>query len=270
MQVKKLINHTNLATHDFVKNSFLLSRIALSSLVVSAALYSASAAAGPADYIYMPKVEQGEKEIDFKFGTAKQPDGTRATVSTLGFGYGATDYWFTELYLKREKEGSDGLTLAEWENKFQLTETGKYAVDIGLITEIEAPLNNSKAPWEFKIGPLFQTEFGKLQLNGNVLFERKFGHNDADDKYATEMGYQWQAKYRWIKTLEFGVQGFGELGRWDHWDAASAQNHRAGPAVFGKFALANKRAIKYNAAWLVGLSEVAPNNTLRMQLEYEF
>lgn len=240
------------------------------SLVALAVLYSAGASAGPADYIYTPNVEQGEKEIDFKFGSAKQQDGSRTTVSSLGFGYGATEYWFTELYLKREKEASDGLTLAEWENKFQLTETGKYAVDIGLITEIEAPLNNSKAPWEFKIGPLFQTEFGKLQLNGNVLFERKFSRNNSDDKYSTEMGYQWQVKYRWIKKLEFGAQGFGELGRWDHWDAASAQNHRAGPAVFGKFALANKQAIKYNAAWLFGLSDVAPNNTLRMQVEFEF
>ena len=143
-------------------------------------------------------------------------------------------------------------------------------MDIGLITEIEVPLNNSSAPWEFKFGPLFQTEFGKLQLNGNVLFERKFGNNNAVNPYVTEMGYQWQAKYRWIKSLEFGAQGFGEIGKWDHWDNAGFQNHRAGPAIFGKFALANKQAIKYNAAWLFGMSEVAPNNTFRMQLEYEF
>ncbi len=236
----------------------------------SAAVYISNAAAGPADYVYTPTVEQGEKEVDFKFGTAKQPDGTRNTVSSLGFGYGATEYWFTELYLKHEREGSQGLTLAEWENKFQLTETGKYAVDIGLITEIEAPLNNGKAPWEFKIGPLFQTEFGKLQLNGNVLFERKFGPNDADDRHVTEIGYQWQAKYRWKPALEFGAQGMGEMGGWDHWDSANNQNHRVGPAVFGKLALGHKQAIKYNAAWLFGISDAAPNNTFRMQVEYEF
>jgi hypothetical protein len=234
------------------------------------ALYIGDAMAGAADYVYTPMVEPGEKEIDFKYGTAKQPDGTRSTATSLGFGYGATDYWFTELYLKRESEGGEGLTLAEWENKFQLTETGKYAVDIGLITEIEAPINSGKEPWEFKIGPLFQTEFGKLQLNGNVLFERKFGSKDADDRHVTEMGYQWQAKYRLQPEFELGLQGLGEMGEWDNWNSANSQIHRVGPAVFGKVKLGHRQALKYNTALLFGTSEAAPNHTFRMQLEYEF
>jgi hypothetical protein len=233
-------------------------------------LHAGIAAAGPADYVYMPAVEYGEKEIDFKFGTAKLQDGTRARVTSLGFGYGITEYWFSELYLKREREGSEGLTIGEWENKFQLTETGKYPVDIGLITEIEAPLSNGHEPYEFKIGPLFQTEFGKLQLNGNVLFERTFGPKDADDRHITEMGYQWQVKYRWRPEFEFGMQGFGEMGEWDHWENSDAQNHRMGPAVFGKIALGGKQAIKYNAAYLYGTSDAAPDHTFRMQAEYEF
>ena len=35
---------------------------------------SSAAIAGPADYIYTPAVEYGEKEIDFKFGTGRQGD----------------------------------------------------------------------------------------------------------------------------------------------------------------------------------------------------
>jgi hypothetical protein len=232
--------------------------------------YVGSVAAGPADYVYTPMVEKGEKEIDYKSGTAKQADGTRTTVNKLGFGYGATDYWFTEVYLKREKSGSDGLSQVEWENKFQLTETGKYPVDIGLITEIEVPVNNNKAPYEFKFGPLFQTEFGKLQLNGNLLFERKFGRNETNEQRNTEFGYQWQAKYRFKPEFELGMQGMGETGAWNSWDSASKQNHRFGPAVFGKVKLAPKQAIKYNAALLFGSSNVAPDRTLRMQVEYEF
>jgi hypothetical protein len=238
-------------------------------------LHTAIAIAGPADYVYTPTVEQGEKEIDFKFGTAKQQDGTRDQTVSLGLGYGATEYWFTELYLKREREGSERLTLAEWENKFQLTETGKYPVDTGLIVEVEAPLSNGHEPYELRLGPLLQTEFGKLQLNGNLLFERKFGHEDTDDDgnalhHHTEIGYQWQIKYRWQPALEFGAQGFGEMGKWDNWDKANEQNHRFGPAVFGKLALGSRQAVRYNAAWLFGISDAAPDNTFRMQVEYEF
>jgi hypothetical protein len=228
-----------------------------------------TAVAGPAEYLFTPIVEEGEREIDFKYGTAEEQDGTRVNVGMMGFGYGVNSFWFTEIYFKREHEGSEHLNLAEWENKFQLTETGKYFVDVGLITEIEAPLSDGKAPWEFKFGPLFQTEFGKLQLNANVLFERKFEGED-EGEHVTEMGYQWQAKYRWKPELEFGLQSFGEVGEWDHWADSNEQEHKIGPAVIGKVAVGQKQAIKYNAAYLYGTSRAAPDHTFRMQVEYEF
>ena len=237
-------------------------------LFLLSAASSTSAMAGPADYVYTPQVEYGEREIDFKTGTGKVTGEDREHVTSLGFGYGATEYWFTEIYLKRETAGDEGISIVEFENKFQLTEMGKYPIDIGLITEIEAPLQSGH-PYEFKFGPLFQTDFGKLQLNANVLFERTFG-GGHDQEHITEAGYQWQVKYRWQPALEFGAQGIGEVGKWDHWDDSDAQKHRLGPAVFGKILVGNHQAIKYNAAWLFGVSDGAENSTLRAQVEYEF
>ena len=234
-------------------------------------LISASAFAGPADYVYTPMVEHGEKEIDFKFGTAKLPSGDTTTVVSLGFGYGATPYWFTEVYLKTEQSGANPrLNILEWENKFQLTETGKYPIDVGLITELEYPLNLHGEPSEFKIGPLFQTQIDKLQLNGNLLLESKFGGSNAAT--TTVFQYQWQAKYRWKQQLEFGLQGFGEMGVWNKWSPSSEQEHKLGPAIFGKIPLRQgvREAIKYNAAWLIGTTQATPHNTFRMQVEYEF
>lgn len=235
-------------------------------------LISAPVFAGPADYVYMPTVEYGEKEIDFKFGTAKEPSGDTKQVSSLGFGYGATQYWFTEVYLKTEQTGvNPRLNILEWENKFQLTETGKYPVEVGLITELEYPLNIQGEPAEFKFGPLFQTEINKLQLNGNLLLESKFGGNSTAPN-TTVFQYQWQAKYRWKKEFEFGLQGFGEMGVWNNWAPSNEQEHKLGPAIFGKIPLRldGRDAIKYNAAWLIGTTQATPHNTFRMQVEYEF
>ena len=226
--------------------------------------------AGAADYVYTPTVEYGEREIDFKAGATSPVNGNRSQAASIGYGYGATEYWFTEVYLKQEREGSGIANLAEWENKFQFTATGEYPVDVGVITELEAPLS-ANTPWEFKLGPLFQTDFGKLQLNGNLLFERAFGMTDeSGEPYSTNFSYQWQVKYRWQPALEFGMQGFGDMGTWNNWYKQSDQIHRLGPAVFGKFALGNSHAIRYNAAWLFGTSDAAPDNTFRMQIEYEF
>ncbi|MGE5319230.1 MAG: hypothetical protein ACM3KD_03525 [Hyphomicrobiaceae bacterium] len=224
-----------------------------------------SAHADPADYIYTPTVEKGEKEVDFKYGTSDSEP--RHSMGMLGLGYGANDWWFTEVYVKYAKQGGNTRYDAfEWENKFQLTETGKYPVDVGLITEIEVPRDRDEGT-ELKVGPLFQTEFGKLQLNANVLFEKRF---NAAESSATQAGYQWQAKYRWKTAFEYGVQGIGEWGPWDKWEPASEQTHKMGPAVFGKLHVGGRQSIRYNAAWLFGVSNAAPDNTFRLQVEYEF
>lgn len=223
-----------------------------------------AAFAGPADYVYTPAVAQGEREFGIKYGAAP------LAVAAVGMGYGVSEFWFAEVYLKRERIGSQEATLAEFENKFLLTETGKYAVDIGLLAELEAPLSGL-APWELRVGPLFEKGYGKLQLNGNLFFERAFGRADESGiPFCTNLAYQYQVKYRWKPVVEFGMQGMGEVGKWDNWSRRAEQNHRMGPALFGKFALGNRQAIKYNAAWLFGVSAAAPSHTLRTQLEYEF
>lgn len=231
-------------------------------------LLSAAACAGPADYVWTPGVEYGERELDFKTGSARGPAGAGKDAAKLGLGFGLTPYWFTEVYGAYRRATGSGYRLeaVEWENKFQLTETGKYPLDLGLIVELEVPRQRNDA-YEIKFGPLMQTEFGKLQLNGNLVFERKFRDGNPHD---TELLYQYQAKYRLDPGFEFGLQGFGEVGEWDAWKPASQREHRLGPAVFGKFRLGDRQAIKYNAAYLVGTTEATPDRTFRMQIEYEF
>ena len=232
-----------------------------------------AALAGPSDYVYTPLVEYGEREIDFKAGSWKLRDeGVRESAASFGLGWGAREWWFTEAYLKYEKETGSGTKFDafEWENKFQLTEHNQYAVDVGLITEIEIPREHREEGYEFKVGPLFQGDAGPIRWNANLLFERVFrGH--AEEPRATEMGYQLQAKYAVNRAFEVGAQAFGEMGEWNHWEASREQSHRIGPAVFGKARLGEGReAIRYNAAWLHGVTDGSPKDTVRLQVEYEF
>jgi len=237
-------------------------------LIAGAVLGPLYAHAGPADYIHTPTVEYGEKEIDFKAGTASKGSEPRESVASIGFGYGAKEWWFTELYLKYKRANGEGTTLdaAEWENKFQLTETGAYPIDVGFLVEIERPRDHAEG-WEVKWGPLFETDLGKFQLNANALFKRNYRSEEHSD---TQFLYQWQAKYRWLQQFEFGLQGFGEMGKWNKWADKDQRAHRIGPAVFGKLPLGGHQAIKYNAAWLLGASKAAADHTVRLQVEYEF
>ncbi|MGE5385438.1 MAG: hypothetical protein ACM3SV_06050 [Betaproteobacteria bacterium] len=227
-----------------------------------------TATAGPADYVYTPTVEYGEREIDFKAGTASKKGEADASAASVGFGYGATEWWFTEIYGKWNRGGTGGTRFDafEWENKFQLTETGKYPVDLGFLLEIERPQDRSEG-YEVKYGPLLQTDLGKFTVNANLLFER---HYRATEPSNLEAGYQLQVKYRYRPEFEFGLQAFGDLGKWNRWERAGEQSQRVGPAIFGKFKLEGRQAIKYNAAFLVGTTGHSPDRNFRMQVEYEF
>ncbi len=237
-------------------------------LIAGALLSPPYAYSGPSDYIYTPAVEYGEKEIDLKGGTARKGDDPSESAASIGFGYGAKERWFTEVYLKYKRENNENIKhdAIEWENKFQLTEIGEYPADVGFLVELERPRDHAEG-WEVKWGPLFETDFEKIQLNANALFKRSYR---AETRSETQFLYQWQAKYRWLPQFEFGLQGFGEMGKWNHWATADERSHRAGPAVFGKLPLGGRRAIKYNAAWLLSTSKATPDHTFRMQVEYEF
>ncbi|MBE7940692.1 hypothetical protein IM725_08930 [Ramlibacter aquaticus] len=245
-------------------------RAAALAALCSSTLASLPAFAGPADYVYSPIVEEGEREIDFKAGTAKLRDGGgRESAYSVGLGWGVNSWWFTEVYAKSHKEPGEkaGFDAFEWENKFQLTETGKYPVDIGLIVELERPHDRSEG-YELRWGPLFQADLtNRVQANLNILVEK---HYRAAEASKAELGYQWQLKYRAQPAFEYGLQGFGDVGPLSNWEPRSEQPHIAGPAIFGKLHVAPHQAISYNAGLLFGLTHGAPSTTLRMQAEYEF
>jgi hypothetical protein len=245
-----------------------IAKLAGTVCVLSPLLMPALSRAAPDDYVRTPIVEEGEKEIDFKWGVEKRRDISSGTATSIGFGWGATSWWFTELYGKWHREPGErfGFDATEWENRFQLTETGKYPLDVGFLLEIERPKDRAEG-YELTYGPLLQKEWGPIQGNLNLLWER---HVRASEPFDTELHYQTQLKYRASEQLEWGAQGFGSLGRWDHWAPSSEQEHQFGPAIFGKIRTGGKQVIKYNAAVLFGLTHASPRTALRFQAEYEF
>ena len=101
-------------------------RAAVLLLLIAGLTPAIPAAASSADYVYTPIVVPGEREVDFKSGFAQARDGSPYDAGSLGFGYGAGERWFTEVYAKsnRETPGPWRFDAVEWENRLQFTETG--------------------------------------------------------------------------------------------------------------------------------------------------
>jgi hypothetical protein len=225
-------------------------------------------AAEPSDYVLLPSVVYGERAIDLKAGSFSGP-GPRNSAGSVAFEYSPTNYWVTELYAAFARSGGMGTKFdaIEWENRFQFTEPGEYAIDWGGVIEIEKP-HEAGSGWNLTLGPLIQGELAdRFQWNFNPLLSRNLG---GPTGAATLMGYQAQLKFRYRQSFEFGVQGFGDLGPWYHWSSLEQQTHRMGPAIFGKIPLGGRRIVYYNAGWLFGLVRGAPSDTVRAQIEIEF
>lgn len=239
--------------------------LALSLLALACGFAVAPAVlAGPADKVYRPIVEKGETEIELRGGYRDLGDGDGEYAWVFDYGYAVTNNWQTELVFEYEGETGEGAKpeAVEWENLIVLTEQGKHWADVGLL--IEAEHTFSDAPEEFKLGLLLEKEVGPTIADLNLIAVREFGSNASDE---TELEYRWQLKWRGDEALEWGVQGFGGLGSFEH--LGDGTEHSIGPALFGVQRLSNGNKVAYDAAILGGLNDAAPDLAVRFNLEFE-
>jgi len=208
----------------------------------------------------------GVRTLDFRYWTFR-PSGDHVTYwPEVGFGWNVTGRWYSE-FLASYIGGYDSPTTLsnwEWQNDVLLTQ-GQYPFDLAIHTLYSRPKDASDGS-TLEVGPAFQTEFTRTQLNLNVFFDRGLGAQAYD---ATELRYQWQVRQHWLPLLNVGAQGFGELGPWDHWLPADQQSHRAGPAIFGHARL-GPGDLGWQAAYLFGKAYGMHGDMLTLRVKYEF
>jgi hypothetical protein len=223
-----------------------------------------------AAYLLQPVVTLGEREIDLRMGVGSAGEQTvLQRDAAIGFGKAVLDGWFSELSVQVHRIGARATEFdaVDWENIVQLSEQGEWPVDLGWVLEVERPRNPAEG-MSIRMGPLLQREFGRIQVNANLVASRHF---QTSTFQATQWHYQLQAKYRLRQPLEFGLQAFGTLGSRDAaLEPYARQVHRVGPVVMGKFPIGPERTLAYNVGLLGGTTGHSPDRTLRAQLEIEF
>jgi hypothetical protein len=235
---------------------------------VSAGLLSASLAwADPGYYLVTVYEDTGKVHLDYRYWTVQRKGGSEVVWPEIGIGYNVTNRWYTELlmsYVGPTVASSTPSTL-NWQNDFLLTQ-GQWDVDIALHTLLVRDQQSASGN-AVEFGPMLQTDVGRVQLNGNLIFEKSLAPGNTA---APQLKYQWQAKYRWSQALHTGVQGFGELGTWNRWLDAGRQSHRWGPVVGGAWTITDKQRVEYQAAYLMGsvYGNAADMLSLRVQLVF--
>jgi hypothetical protein len=241
-------------------------RLRTLALALLALMACSWARADPGYYLVSVYENEGQVKFDYRYWTVKLKGGNEVVWPEVGISYGVNKRWYTELLASYIGSSTMATKLEslQWQNDFLLTQ-GQYDIDVALHTNLIHESGSSYRALE--IGPVLQTDIDRVQLNGNLIFEKAWG---IPNPGPTQLKYQWQAKYRWKPAFQFGLQGFGEVGDWNHWPKSSQQSHRLGPVVTGTLALGKPEAFQYQFAYLSGKIYGARGHMLSLRLQYAF
>lgn len=202
------------------------------------------------DKVYHPYVQPLEKEVEWRMVAA---DGDY--LQRLGLGRSLNDRVFVEGYLLAAEEGDTfRLEGYEIETRLQLTEQGEYAIDWGLLIELEKAHQENE--WELASAILLEKQWGQWSGAANLLLEYEWG-DEVKDEFETAVALQ--GRYRLSPEFEPAIEFYG------------GENTRAlGPVAMGDVRLGAGKKLHWETGVLFGLSDKTPDAVLRLLAEYEF
>lgn len=208
------------------------------------------------DKVYHPYVQVLEKEFEYRVIQAHKDSAVVDTLHKLGFGMALNDKWFGEVYLVADKDAGEELDVQayEIEAKWQITEQGEYALDWGLLLELEK--SHELANWETKVALLSAKEWGRLSGLLNVFLIQEWG-SDIDNEFQAAASAQLRYRYKAI---------FEPAMEWHK----SEYTHALGPVFIGALKVNSTNALFWNAGVLLGVDNKSPDYTVKVELEYEF
>jgi hypothetical protein len=211
------------------------------------------------DKVYHPYVEQLEWELEWRMTHADenpQNGAEREQLHRIGLGRAIAEYVFIEGYLIGANSAGENLDLKAYEVEllWQLSEQGEYAVDYGLMFELEK--EHQEDIWEYATVLLLEREFGRFSGTANLGLVYEWG-DDIKDEWETTLAVQ--ARYRYSPRLEPALELY-----------SAEDTLGAGPVLSGLERLGPMRALSWEAGVILGLDSDTADYTLRAVLEYEF
>jgi len=206
--------------------------------------------------VYDPYVQPLESEIELRF-VAQDDDKSRDLEKySLGVGRSVSGRWIVEMYAIALRSPGETLSIDtyEAEAKWQLTEQGEYAVDWGVLFELERGIEENS--WEFTTQLLASRDFRQLTTIANlgVLIE-----SGARIQNEVETTLRVQTRYRWKESLEPAVEL--QLGQ---------DTKVIGPVIMGLIRASHRRKLRWELGILAGLDNRSPSHAIRANIEFEF
>ncbi len=206
--------------------------------------------------IYDPYVQPLETEIEWRFVTQDSETVPDVQKHSLGIGRSLTDRWAVEFYAIATGQSGESLSIDayELEAQWQLTEQGEYAIDWGLLFELEREIDANA--WEFAATLLAARDFGRTTVTANLglIYE---GGERIENEFESIL--RMQMRYRMKETLEPSVEV--HVGQ---------DTTAIGPTIGGLMRVSNGRKLRWDVGLFAGITERSPDHILKANIEFEF
>lgn len=179
--------------------------------------------------------------------------------------YGITDRWGIGFEFVAERGHGEGTRYAvtAMEHTFQFLKQGKDApFSLGIRMEYEKS-HIDHASDKAKARLLFRYLNESFEGRFNIGGDREVG-SDAKRGFNGDM--RMSLRYHVNEHFAPALDYLGGTGRVDELPRFDDQTHRIGPVIYGHI----NEKIGYQVGYLAGLSEAAPDHTLKFAVEYKF
>lgn len=272
MKIKrKKVIAMNSHMYSSTDNRYRFRHLLVSILLLASFCYSSQVFASDKLSVEYPTVDAGEAEIGMHMMALSDgnPNINNAQTRKLGAGYGFSNIWSSELSAEYDKAANSSTVTVqayEWENMLRLTAPGRDWADWAMILEYSYSVDRAEQD-AVQVEPIMQKRFQDHILTVNLSFDRNPSENDTNH---WQLGYAWQYLWRGNPAFRFALEGYGQVGDYNHWSATPAQSHQIGPAVVGKIHNGDDSDMNYRLGIYFGVTQGAPNRALMAGMEYEF
>jgi len=219
------------------------------------------------DEVYSPNAEFGEISLEISHARSFDKNAAKdgAQVGEVTLEAGLTPRFVVAVSGEYSADPGNAMQLDahQIEGRYQFFESGEQWMDVGALVAYSFS-KQADTPDTLEVKLLLQKDVGKFTHTANIGFSQNVG---TFPNLTDEAGYTflWSTRYRYNEYFQPGFEIQSDLGPGAQLGYLNQQEHYMGPSVQGKFF----GHLKYQAAYLFGVSDPAAQQAVRLNLEYE-
>lgn len=223
--------------------------------------------------IDQPEITKGEREVRsvnvVNGGLSAASGGMSRTSHEMSTSYSPSDWIKLGAHFDVENVTNEGWLLDHGaiELQFELLTAGASGgIALGWVTYVQISTDDASTN-SLIFGPILKFSSKAASFTLNSYLEDTFGRNDES---GLAVLYGWQGRLDVREGIAVGIEGYGKIDNIADPPPLNEQDHRIGPAVYIWSEIDPGRTISLDTALVFGLTNVAPDASLKFNLGTTF